>query len=375
MTPSQKQLVRLTELINNDLDYSELDIEFYNLIELAKITTGLEVSFLNLIDIHHFWPISQSGDHLQVMPLQNTPCQYTILKDEYFEVKDLSSHEILKEMDYVKAAPFYKYYFGVPLKTQDGINIGSLCLFDTQSKELNPTQIDILKILAREAVTKIESLKAQNRLRKDFFEYVANQRSIANDIRNPLAGIIGLSDILIEQFMELEKEEARDYNLLINTSSKSILTILDDIIIHQKKPDDSVNIHSLKTLKERLNSLYSPLLTLKKVQLSINLNDLKSDILFLKNHVNYLIGNLLVEALLNIEEKATLTISLDLIIKVHKLYIKAEFTSDKILSNQNLANNEALKIYQSKVEELNGELNFNKSTNYLYELILPLKSI
>ena len=262
MSSKQNPLVRITALTRNDLDYPELEIEFHHLIELAKVVTGLPVGLINFIDAHHLWPISQSGSNLQVMPLQNTPCQYTIIKQEYFEVKDLSSHEVLKEMDYVKGPPHYKYYFGVPLTTLDGINMGSLCLFDTQIKELNETQIRLLGILAKEVIAKIEAIKAQNDLRKAFFEYRASQRSIANDLRNTLTGIIGLSDVLIEQFEELEKEETKDYNQLINNSSKSILSMLDDIIINQKMEETDTNILNLHILKTKLLALYTPLVAI-----------------------------------------------------------------------------------------------------------------
>ena len=371
----QNPINRLTELTQNDLDYLDLETEFQNIIELAKNITGLEVSILNLIDAHHIWPVTQKGIQIEAMPLEDTPCQYTILKDDYFEVKDLTSHDTLKEKDYVKNAPFYKYYLGVPLKTIKGVNIGSICFFDTQAKTLNDNQVKLLQIVAKEAVSKIDALKVRNDLRKEFFEYRANQRKIANDIRNPLSGIIGLSDVLIEQFEDIEKDEAKEYNLLINKSAKSILTSLEDVIINQKRKETETNTLNLKTLKDRLIELYSPLLVANQIELTVTFNDLKANILFLKNNVNYLVGNLLTEALLNIAKNGTLTIALDLIIKVDQLYIKAEYSSEKLTNTQNLVENEVLKVYENKVVELGGALILNQTENQLFELTLPLKSI
>lgn len=375
LNSNQNPINRLTELTKNDLDYLDLEIEFQNLTELAKNITGLEASLLNLIDARHLWPISQTGSQLQAMPLLNTPCQYTVESDDYFEVKDLTSHAILKEKDYVKNAPFYKYYLGVPLKTSNGVNIGSICLFDSQTKVLDIKQVKLLQIIAKEAVAKIEALKAQNNLQKDFFEYRSSQRTIANDLRNPLTGIIGLSDVLIQQFEEIEKDEAKDYNLLINNSSKSILATLDDIIINQKRQGAEKNTTDLNTLKARLINLYSPLLVVKQLELSVVISDLKANILFLKSNVNYLVGNLLAEALLNIADKGTLIVDLDLIIKVDQLYIKAEYSSEQLVNTQNLQENEVLAVYKNKVVELGGALVLNEKENQLFELTLPLKSI
>lgn len=375
MFSPQNSIARLTELTNSDLDYLELGKEFNHLIGMAKAITGLEVSLINLIDTHHLWPISKSGGNFHAMPLIDTPCQYTVNSEDYFEVKDLSSHDVLKEKDYVKMAPFYKYYFGVPLQTQKGVNIGSICFFDTKSQELNDTQIKLLGLVAKEAVAKIVAIKSHYNLLKKFFEYRDVQRKIANDLRNPLAGIIGLSDVLIEQFEDLDRTEAKDYNYLINSSSKSILSVLDDVIIDQNKKEILTNTISLEILKERLISLYSSLLATKQLKLAITINNLKSNILFLKSNVNYLVGNLLVESLLNIDENGTLNIDLDLIIKVDQLYIKAEFSSENFSNNLNLADNEVLKVYENKVSELGGSLVLNQTENQLYELTLSLKSI
>ena len=144
---------------------------------------------------------------------------------------------------------------------------------------------------------------------------------------------------------------------------------------YQKRQETDSNTLNLKTLKDRLIKLYSPLLAVKQIELNITLNDLKANILFLKNNVNYLVGNLLTEALLNIIENGTLTLALDLIIKVDQLYIKAEYSSEKLINTQNLVENEVLKVYENKVVELGGALILNQTENQLFELTLPLKSI
>ena len=375
LSTTQNPIDRITELTNNDLDYADLKAEFLNLIELAKNITGLEVGLLNLIDAHNLWPISQSGIAVEVMALQDTPCQFTILKENYFEIKDLTTHDVLKHKNYVKGAPFYKYYLGVPLKTQNGINIGSLCFFDTNSYDLDQNKIKLLSLIAKEASFKIESIKKQNDLREEFSEFRANQRIIANNLRNPLAGIIGLSDILVDEDEITEETELREYNLLINKSSKSILNIFDDIIINQKKQKPDNNTINLNSLRERLINLYSPLCVSKHITLDINVNQLKTNILFLKSNVNYLIGSLLVEAVIQVADKGILTINLDLIIKVDQLCIRAEFSSNNLLTTPHLTNSEVLNVYNNKIGELGGELILNPNTTNLYHLTLPLKTV
>lgn len=65
----------------------------------------------------------------------------------------------MKDKFYVKDEPHLKYYFGIPLKTDQGNNIGALCVLDRQEKELTPEKIELLKIVADEIVTRLESAK------------------------------------------------------------------------------------------------------------------------------------------------------------------------------------------------------------------------
>ncbi|EMO77940.1 hypothetical protein LEP1GSC127_1752 [Leptospira kirschneri str. 200801925] len=45
---------------------------------------------------------------------------------------------------------------GAPLKTPDGFNIGTLCVFDSQPKNLNPKQKVILKALSNQIIYNFE---------------------------------------------------------------------------------------------------------------------------------------------------------------------------------------------------------------------------
>ncbi|MEM5467147.1 GAF domain-containing protein, partial [Klebsiella variicola] len=48
----------------------------------------------------------------------------------------------------VKEAPFIRFYAGCPLKTQDGVPIGTLCILDTQPRELSDEQLDLFEKIA-----------------------------------------------------------------------------------------------------------------------------------------------------------------------------------------------------------------------------------
>lgn len=59
---------------------------------------------------------------IQTMPTPTSPA--------YFEVLDLTKDKRFNTLPFVTAEPFFKYYCGVPLRTKNGIAIGSLFALD-----------------------------------------------------------------------------------------------------------------------------------------------------------------------------------------------------------------------------------------------------
>jgi GAF domain-containing protein len=54
-----------------------------------------------------------------------------------FEINDLSADGRFKDKFYVTDNPNLRYYYGLPLQTDGGNNIGALCVLDTQAKRDN----------------------------------------------------------------------------------------------------------------------------------------------------------------------------------------------------------------------------------------------
>lgn len=76
------------------------------------------------------------------VPKAGRLCEHTIVQrprqkgrqwtPAYFEVCDLSLDERFNELPFVTSEPFFRYYCGVPLQTESGVNIGSLFVIDSR---------------------------------------------------------------------------------------------------------------------------------------------------------------------------------------------------------------------------------------------------
>ncbi|RVU00686.1 GAF domain-containing protein [Mucilaginibacter limnophilus] len=294
---ARNEMQRIIELSEFDLDYSSLQDQFKDLTALAAKVAGTHISLVNLIDSFTSWTISNHGLPVEQLPREEAVCQYTITEDEKFEVTDLSADERFKDKSYVAGDPRLRYYFGVPLKTPSGNAIGTLCVFDTQSKPLTPEKIEMLKIIAGEIVNRLQAYKIIQQLKQNATEAIESKKRVAHDIRGPIGGIIGLARVISEQGDENNMEEVLEFINLIYKSGNSILELADEILSADMKSAVSVkpglNELNQLVLKDRLEKLYLPQALNKNIDFKVTTNSETEVIPFSKNKLLQIIGNLI----------------------------------------------------------------------------------
>ena len=77
---------------------------------LAAKIAGTKISLINLIDTYTQWTVANFGLPIEQMGRDESVCQYTILNNESFEVKSLSSDDRFKDKFYVVDNPNLEYY-------------------------------------------------------------------------------------------------------------------------------------------------------------------------------------------------------------------------------------------------------------------------
>ena len=233
------ELKRIIKLSDFDLDYSGIQEALQDLSKLAAKVAGTEISLVNLIDSLTQWSVSNSGLPIDQMAREDSVCQYTIVSKEQFEVKNLAADERFKNNFYVAGEPLLRYYFGVPLQTNDGYNLGALCVMDKIGKEITPEKVELLKIIANEIVNRLTTIKVIQELKSKIKEVNETKKKVAHDIRGPIGGIIGLAQIISEQGDNNKMDEVLEFINLIQKSGSSLLELADEILNMEKKPDQA----------------------------------------------------------------------------------------------------------------------------------------
>jgi len=322
MSDSQKtipnEFERVLELSEFDLDYSDLNEHLKDLTRLAANVAGSEISLINLIDSFTQWSVSRYGDGTLVTPREDSVCQYTILDSEPLEIKDLNKDDRLKNKSYVTGEPHLKYYFGIPLKTDKGNNIGALCVVDRNEKDLSPEKIELLKIIADEIVTRLQSTKKLNDLQEKINELKSIHKNLSHDIRGPISGIIGLSELIKEHSSDSSNDlsSIMELNDLIQKSSQSVLELADEILGAHSKEDKSLepaqDEFNLITFKEKLKQLFTPQAFTKEIDLHFDYNQKNIELTFSKNKLLQITGNLISNAIKFTPKKGRVNVKMDI---------------------------------------------------------------
>lgn len=131
---------------------------FDRFVERAAISFNAPIALLSLIHGNQQWFKATRGVDIVCNPRHRSFCTFALDKPDVLEICDPCSDPRVAELPAVNAAPFVRYYIGVPLRVTGGIDVGALCVFDTQRR--NPASSDqkaYLIALARQAAVALES--------------------------------------------------------------------------------------------------------------------------------------------------------------------------------------------------------------------------
>jgi K+-sensing histidine kinase KdpD len=266
----ENELLRLISLSQLSFDYTNHIDEFKDLTQLAAKVAGTEMSLINIIDSFTQWSISGFGTSLGQVPREESVCQHTIMSKHPLEIQDFTLDERFNAKDFVKGSSGLRYYYGLPLEISEGIYIGTLCLIDSKVKSLTPEKVELLALFAESVVKRIKCSSAVKTLNSRLSECNESKRKVAHDIRGPLLGIIGLSELMTDDEMACDPSQQISLIHMIHNSSKSLLDLAEDILSESDKSKPSDSDFNLGSFKDILERLYMPQAVHKNVELKIH---------------------------------------------------------------------------------------------------------
>lgn len=125
----------------------------------------------------------------------------------------------------------------VPLRIKEDV-IGVLQVLDTGVNRFDTGDLTLLESLAASAAVAIDNARLVEALRQYTSELRARNEeldafahTVAHDLKNPLALIVGIAEVLREEFPALTDEERRRYLNKIARNGRSMSNIIDELLL------------------------------------------------------------------------------------------------------------------------------------------------
>jgi signal transduction histidine kinase len=218
--------------------------DFQELTQLASEICHTPIALISLVDDTRQWFKSKVGLEARQTPKEYAFCAHTIINvNEVMIVNDARKDARFADNPLVNGSPNVVFYAGAPLVNEDGYPLGSLCVIDHEPKELTQRQIQSLRILAKQVLTQLElrrklaALEKANEVLLEANTFIQKFASTAaHDIKNPLSSIMLTAQALQMRMEQAGDEKSRKLAELNMTSTKKLLTFVDEMLAYSKTP-------------------------------------------------------------------------------------------------------------------------------------------
>ncbi len=175
-----------------------------DIVQVAAAVCGTPMALVTLLDRETQWFKASTGVDGHHSARNVAVCDHAIRQpDQLFEVEDLSKDSRFAENPLLQGIDA-RFYAGMPLVTDTGAALGSVCVLDTTPRELNETQRDALKALARLTITLVES---RSREREQQVATILEQAVTVEDAPAPTSG--GDYSVVILELQQLDDVSRR----------------------------------------------------------------------------------------------------------------------------------------------------------------------
>jgi signal transduction histidine kinase len=215
---------------------------FDRIVSIITAVFGTSIAAITLIDRQRSWYKSEVGFGVSEGPPEENMCHTVLRQDGLLIISD--SRLAPPEQTGPMLKKGVRFYAGAPLRSRDGIIIGTVCTIDPEPREVSQEQRLILAGLAEtvmdeldlrltarriaDAETELRRLNIQlEKASRNKSEFLA---SMSHELRSPLNGILGASELLGEGLFGPLTPKQQEYIRDINQSGHHLLRLIDDVL-------------------------------------------------------------------------------------------------------------------------------------------------
>jgi two-component sensor histidine kinase len=206
----ENETQRIAAVKRYDILDTPPDGAFDRITNIAARRFEVPISIISIVDHDRIWFKSHHG--LDVKQIGRDPglCASAILSDLPHVLSNAAIDPRSLANPLVAGDFGLRFYAGVPLRTQDGFNLGTLCVIDNEPRPVNQKQIDDLKDLASVVMDQME-------LRLSARQAIAQAQLMAKEIDHRVTNSLQfISGILTMQGRNSNSETADHLRMAAN---------------------------------------------------------------------------------------------------------------------------------------------------------------
>lgn len=154
--PATDECARLAALRSYGILDTPREADFDDLVALASRICAAPISVVNLIEDHRQWFKAEVGLGIRETPIDVSICRHVLLQPGITVIRDLREDTRMCTNPLVTAEAGLRFYAGCLLESPEGYGLGTLCILDTEPRELSDDQQFALKTLANQVMTQLE---------------------------------------------------------------------------------------------------------------------------------------------------------------------------------------------------------------------------
>ncbi|MFM1782544.1 MAG: Signal transduction histidine-protein kinase BarA [Pseudomonadota bacterium] len=124
------------------------ETRFDRITRVAQRHFNVPITLVSLVDEGRQWFKSCQGLDVTETSRDISFCGHAILSDEALIINDTTKNPFFVDNPLVTGSPYIRFYAGMPLHAPGGERVGTLCIIDTQPRELGAEDIAMLRDLA-----------------------------------------------------------------------------------------------------------------------------------------------------------------------------------------------------------------------------------
>ncbi|MGY3051839.1 signal transduction histidine kinase [Pedobacter sp. UYEF25] len=285
---------RLKKLYQYEILDTPQEHSFDTIASLAAQIFDTPNAFITFVDEDRvFFKASINNLDGNAVDRAHSLCSLAILEDKTTVFTDTYLYEEFKKNPYVSSKGGIRFYAGSPITTEEGFQLGTVCVIDSVPRQPTEKQLEMLQKLALVVIEKLETRRAT---RKTLKAYDDRLQMMVHDLKNPMT-TISLQSELLGRIADIN-DKAKIIAGKIYQQSKNIIGNIDNVLSSARNEHGVIKLMKTKVmLKDIFANLQDNFeLSLKNKNQTLTLPNNESTEIFadeekLQDVMDNLIGN------------------------------------------------------------------------------------